>query len=166
MDLFRSHAFMYPSEEYIGSMTVMNKDLSPTPEEVSRTINTAVPGFASGTFIVEKVDGQTVHCRNIFNINQLRPGGTISGPTLMGLADAAMYAAVFVNIGIVEMAVTQNLNINFLSKPSQRDLLAVAKPLKIGRRSIALEVSIYSEGESQMVAHVTGTYALPFVRES
>lgn len=80
---------------------------------------------------------------------------------MMGLADAAMYAAVLGALGRVEMAVTQNLNINFLSRPAQKDLIAEAVILRLGRRSAVLEVQLFSEGSDDMVAHVTGTYALP-----
>jgi uncharacterized protein (TIGR00369 family) len=100
-----------------------------------------------------------------FNERQLRPGGTLSGPTMMDLADAAMYASVLAEHGALEMAVTENLNINFLRRPAPRDLIAVAEPLKSGRRSMVLDVRIYSPGEpggeDALVAHATGTYALP-----
>ena len=129
--------------------------------DITRLIREGVPGSADTGFLVERIEGQSVHCRNIYRPSQLRPGGTLSGPTLMGMADAAMYAVVLASMGPLEMAVTQHLNINFLRKPAPCDLLAVAEPLKIGRRSMALEVRIYSEGDPAMVAHVTGSYALP-----
>jgi uncharacterized protein (TIGR00369 family) len=134
-----------------------------TADAINSLIHAGLPAAPDTGFIVERVEGQRVYCRNRYHANQLRPGGTLSGPTLMGLADAAMYAVVLANLGPLEMAVTQNLNINFLRKPVPRDLIAVAEPLKIGRRSVALEVRIYSEGDPAMVAHVTGSYALPYV---
>ena len=81
----------------------------------------------------------------------------------MGAADAAMYAAILGNLGALEMAVTQNLNINFLARPAAKDLIAEATILRRGRRSVVLEVGLFSEGKVDMVAHVTGTYALPHV---
>ena len=85
--------------------------------------------------------------RQAFNELSIRPGGTISGPTMMALADFAMYVAVLAAIGPVPLAVTINLNINFLRKPAQRDLTG--------------EVTIRSDGEEEPVAHVTSTYSIP-----
>jgi uncharacterized protein (TIGR00369 family) len=81
--------------------------------------------------------------------------------TMMTLADAAMYAAVMARLGRLEMAVTQNFTINFLSRPMPADLLARADILKAGRRTVVLEVKMYSEGSQSLVAHATGTYSLP-----
>jgi uncharacterized protein (TIGR00369 family) len=91
----------------------------------------------------------------------LRPGGTIAGPILMALADYAMYAVTLSMIGKVELAVTTNLNINFLRKPAPRDVLAEARILKLGKRLAVSEVVLRSEGEADAVAHVTGTYSIP-----
>lgn len=93
----------------------------------------------------------------------LRPGGTVSGPVMMALADAAMYALVLSRIGPVELAVTTNLSINFLRKPLPGDVLAEARLLKLGKRLAVGEVSLYSDGESvdEPVAHVTSTYSIP-----
>jgi uncharacterized protein (TIGR00369 family) len=59
------------------------------------------------------------------------------------------------------MAVTTNLNINFLRKPGRGDLIADAKLLKVGKRLVVGEVAIYSDGEGDPVAHVTSTYSIP-----
>jgi uncharacterized protein (TIGR00369 family) len=91
----------------------------------------------------------------------IRPGGTISGPTMMALADFAMYVAVLASIGPVPLAVTTNLNINFLRKPAQADLLAEAKMMKLGKRLAVGEVAIRSDGHADLVAHVTSTYSIP-----
>lgn len=91
----------------------------------------------------------------------VRPGGTISGPTMMALADFAMYVAVLASIGPVPLAVTTNLNINFLRKPTQADLLAEAKLMKLGKRLAVGEVSVRSDGQAELVAHVTSTYSIP-----
>jgi uncharacterized protein (TIGR00369 family) len=93
--------------------------------------------------------------RQAFRAASLRPGGTISGPTLMALADFTMYVAVLAAIGPVPLAVTINLNINFLRKPAQRDLMAEARLLKLGKRLATGEVIIRSDGEDAPVAHVT-----------
>ena len=99
--------------------------------------------------------------RQTFRAGSLRPGGTISGPTMMALADFAMYVAVLAAIGPVPLAVTINLNINFLRKPAQRDLLAEARLLKLGKRLATGEVTIRCDGEDAAVAHVTATYSIP-----
>ncbi|WP_305857570.1 PaaI family thioesterase [Balneatrix alpica] len=94
--------------------------------------------------------------------DHLRPGGTVSGPSMMGLADVALYAALLSRIGPVALAVTTSLNINFLRKPKAGvDLLAEAKMLKVGKRLAVGEVLLYSEGDDEPVAHATLTYSIP-----
>jgi uncharacterized protein (TIGR00369 family) len=99
--------------------------------------------------------------RQAFREVSLRPGGTISGPTMMALADIAMYVALLAAIGPVPLAVTINLNINFLRKPARCDLVAEARLLKLGKRLAVGEVTIRSDGEEEPVAHVTSTYSIP-----
>src|SRR3954451_12716677 len=105
------------------------------------------------------------HCgcrvRRKFRESSLRPGGTISGPTMMGLTDFAMYVSVLASVGPVPLAVTTNLNINFLRKPSQRDLIAEVRLIKLGKRLAVGEVSIRQDGEEDMVSHATATYSIP-----
>lgn len=91
----------------------------------------------------------------------LRPGGTVSGPTLMTLADLVFYAALLSNIGRVALAVTTNLNFNFLRKPEPRDLVAQCRLLKLGKRLAVGEALIFNEGSDQLVCHATGTYSIP-----
>ncbi len=92
----------------------------------------------------------------------LRPGGTVSGPTLMGLADAALYAAILGEIGLVALAVTTNLNINFLRKPAaNKAIIADCRLIKVGKVLIVGEVLLYSEGSEEPVAQATGTYSIP-----
>jgi len=94
--------------------------------------------------------------------SHLRPGGTVSGPTMMLLADLAMYAAILNTIGSVVLAVTTNLNINFLRKPEpNRNLIGESKLMKIGKRLIVGEVSIFSENDPKLLAHATCTYSIP-----
>ena len=99
--------------------------------------------------------------RRKFREASLRPGGTISGPTMMGLTDFAMYVAILASVGPVPLAVTTNLNINFLRKPTQRDLIAEVRLIKLGKRLAVGEVEIYSDGEEEMAAHATSTYSIP-----
>jgi uncharacterized protein (TIGR00369 family) len=92
----------------------------------------------------------------------LRPGGTVSGPTLMALADFAMYVVLLSAIGPIGLAVTTNLNINFLRKgqPGQ-DIMAAAKLLKLGSRLAVGEVRLLSGTSPDPIAHVTSTYSIP-----
>ncbi len=96
-----------------------------------------------------------------FNPDLIRPGGTIAGPALMALADATLYAVVLGMIGRVELAVTTSLNINFLRKPPQADVIAKGRILKLGKRLAVGEVLLYSDGMDEPVAHVSGTYSIP-----
>ncbi len=92
---------------------------------------------------------------------QLRAGGTVSGPTLMTLADTALYAAVLSQIGHEPLAVTSDLTIHFLRKPPPAAVIGEARLLRIGRRLAVGEVRIRSEASDVLVAHATGTYAIP-----
>jgi uncharacterized protein (TIGR00369 family) len=117
--------------------------------------------YAGCGLSLERVDYGNVRVRRHFNEDYIRPGGTISGPTMMELADFAMYVAVFSAVGPLPLAVTINLNINFLRRPAPADLVAEAKLLKVGKRLAVGEVAIYSDGLEEPVAHVTSTYSLP-----
>ncbi len=110
---------------------------------------------------VEQLDMGMARIRIPFRDDFIRPGGTIAGPVLMGLADLAMYGAVLSLIGPVELAVTTNLNINFLRRPSPGDVIAEARILKLGKRLAVGEVSLFRDGEDELVAHVTSTYSIP-----
>ena len=93
---------------------------------------------------------------------ELRPGGTVSGPVMMTTADVALYVALLGEIGIVPLAVTTSLNFNFMRKPAaDRRIVCVCKLLKLGRTLAVGEVSLYSEGQDDRVAHAVGTYAIP-----
>jgi uncharacterized protein (TIGR00369 family) len=116
---------------------------------------------ARGRYKVEKVGAKGVRLRAAYHDDQIRPGGTLSGPTMMTLADLSLYIAVLASVGPEALALTTNLNINFLRKPSPRDLLAECRLLKLGKRLAVGEVTIYSDGEDEPVAHVTGTYSIP-----
>ena len=115
---------------------------------------------ASGLSIEEVWHGGG-RVRQAYQEQFIRPGGTISGPTMMGLTDFAMYVAILASIGPVPLAVTTNLNINFLRKPAPRDLIAEARLIKLGKRLAVGEVSIRQEGEEDMVSHATATYSIP-----
>jgi acyl-coenzyme A thioesterase PaaI-like protein len=93
---------------------------------------------------------------------ELRPGGTVFGPVLMTVADVGLYVALLGQIGIVPLAVTTNLTINFLRKPAaQRRILGVCQLVKVGKVLAVGEVRLYSEGLPEVVAHAVGTYSIP-----
>jgi uncharacterized protein (TIGR00369 family) len=121
--------------------------------------------FGSGDTRIESADGETCLLRQRYNDGMLRPGGTVSGPTLMALADCAMYVVLLSAIGPVGLAVTTSLNINFLRKgqPGQ-DVFAEAKILKLGKRLAVGEVALLSGTSPDPVAHVTATYSIPNAR--
>lgn len=98
-----------------------------------------------------------------FTANQrhLRPGGTVSGPSMMALADLAAYVVILGHIGPQALAVTTNLNINFLNKPGPGAMLATCRILKMGKRLIVVDCAIESEGQDGLVAHATATYSVP-----
>jgi acyl-coenzyme A thioesterase PaaI-like protein len=111
---------------------------------------------------IEVVGARGATVRHHIGQGELRPGGTVSGPVLMEVADIALYVAILGEIGIVPLAVTTGLNINFLRKPSaENDIIGVCRLLKVGRSLVIGEVNLYSEGEDQPVAHAVGTYSIP-----
>ena len=118
--------------------------------------------FLSGDISIESADGTTCLLRQRYSDQMLRPGGTVSGPTLMALADCAMYVVLLSAIGPVGLAVTVNLSINFLRKgaPGQ-DVLAAARLLKLGKRLAVGEVSLLSGTLPDPIAHATSTYSIP-----
>lgn len=134
-----------------------------TVKDLERFLLAEFPqGFHSDSGLaIEAVWDGGCRVRQAFRQISLRPGGTISGPTMMALADFAMYVAVLAAIGPVPLAVTINLNINFLRKPAPRDLVAEARLLKLGKRLAMGEITICSEGQSGPVAHATSTYSIP-----
>jgi len=118
--------------------------------------------FPQSSGIVEEVGNRAATVRMPVGFNELRPGGTVSGPVMMAAADLALYVAILGAIGIVPLTVTTNLNINFLRKPAaDRDIMAVCRLLKIGKTLAVGEVSLYSEGDPDRVAHAVGTYSIP-----
>jgi uncharacterized protein (TIGR00369 family) len=114
-----------------------------------------------GHITIEELGGKSARARFRVGKQHLRPGDTVSGPALMALADVTMYAALLGEIGLQPLAVTTNLNINFLRKPAQMDVIGEARLLKVGRRLAVGEVTLYSDGDAEPVAHVTCTYSIP-----
>lgn len=134
-----------------------------TVEELERFLSGEFPQafHPQSGLTIEKIWFGGARVRQAYSEKFIRPGGTISGPTMMMLADFALYCAVLAAIGPVGLAVTTSLNINFLRKPAQRDLIAEAHILKLGQRLAVLDTNIYSDGMEEPVAHVTSTYSIP-----
>ena len=137
-----------------------------TVSELEAFLDETFPQLHHGgrTYFVEEVGPMTARMRCDYHEKHLRPGGTISGPTMMALADLALYAAILAQIGPVALAVTTSLNFNFLRKPGQAALIGEARLLKLGKRLAIGEVSLFSQGSSEIVCHATGTYSIPAER--
>ena len=120
-----------------------------------------VPFVGSLGIRVETLDAGRCVLRVPFRDDFLRPGGTVSGPIQMALADIVMYGVVLSLLGRVDLAVTTNLTCNFLRRPKPVDLIGDGRILKLGKRLAVGEVLLYSDGETEPVAHVTCTYSIP-----
>ena len=117
--------------------------------------------FPQSKCVLEAIGERTSIVSHAIGFNELRPGGTVSGPLLMTVADVALYAAVLGEVGLVALAVTSNLSISFLTKPAaDKDIVGYAKLTKVGRTLVMGDVMLYSRGVEQPVAQVMGTYAL------
>jgi len=112
-------------------------------------------------FSVTEIGAGTCRMRMAYHESQLRPGGTISGPAMMQLADVSIWVALLGAIGAVPLAVTTNLSINFLRKPEPRALISTCRMMKIGKSLAVGEASLTSEGSDDVVAHAVATYAIP-----
>ena len=134
-----------------------------TAKELEELLSPEFPGMFNpqGGYGIEEVWFGGSRVRKRYHARSLRPGGTIAGTTMMTLADFAPYVAVLASIGWVPLAVTTNLTINFLKKPPQRDLVAVARLIKLGKRLAVADVAIRSDGDEDLVAHAVSTYSIP-----
>ncbi|HEX8167212.1 MAG TPA: PaaI family thioesterase [Beijerinckiaceae bacterium] len=133
-----------------------------TREEVEAFLDREFPQIrGQGRYAVEAVGPLSARVRLGFEERHLRPGGTLSGPAMMALADLSLYVAILASIGPVGLAVTTNLSFNFLRKPARADLVADCRLIKLGKRLAVGEVELRSDGESGIVCHATGTYSIP-----
>jgi uncharacterized protein (TIGR00369 family) len=131
----------------------------PTKEDV---IEFLVREFPQNRCVIDAVENGAATVIHPVDRDHLRPGGTVSGPLLMTVADIAIYVAILATIGIVPLAVTTSLTINFLRKPvADRAIVGKCKLIKVGRSLIVGEVALHSLGDDTMVAHAVGTYAVP-----
>jgi acyl-coenzyme A thioesterase PaaI-like protein len=130
-----------------------------TKEEVSAFI---AAEFPQTKCVIREVGNRGSTVAHDIGLSELRPGGTVSGPVLMAVADVALYVALFGEIGIVPLAVTTSITVNFLRKPSaSRSVVGVCKLLKVGKSLAVGEVTLHSEGDPEPVAHAVGTYSIP-----
>ena len=136
-------------------------------EEVNELCEQSLPWVGMLGFEVEEIGQGSCRVRLPQKDAFLRPGGTVSGPALMSLADYGLYVAVLSAIGRVELAVTTNLTCNFLRRPKPGAVVADCRLLKLGKRLAYGEVSLYTEGAEAdgPVAHVTATYSIPPERD-
>jgi uncharacterized protein (TIGR00369 family) len=133
-------------------------------EGVTKLIDEQFPQLhATGRLIhVVDVAPRRARVRMIAAPQVIRPGGTISGPAMFTLADFSIYVAILAELGAAAVpAATASLNINFLTRPEAKDMLAEVKILRMGRRLVVGEVELNSEESGEIVAHAVGTYALP-----
>ncbi|MCK8784473.1 PaaI family thioesterase [Roseomonas sp. NAR14] len=130
------------------------------PEAIQNIVRAGVPLAGAWGVEVLAADAGTALLRLPHHADLLRPGGSISGPALMALADVAMWAALLSMTGGRDESLTSNLNITFLRRPAPRAVLAEARVLKRGARLAYGEVALRSEGSADVVAHVTTTWAV------
>lgn len=114
-----------------------------------------------GLMEVEAVGSMSARVRMKIGEAELRPGGTVSGPSMFALADCAFYIATLAMIGRESLTVTTNCSINFMRKPGPVDLIGEARIMKLGRSLSVGEVTVFSEGMAEPVAHATLTYSIP-----
>jgi acyl-coenzyme A thioesterase PaaI-like protein len=118
--------------------------------------------FPQSKCVVEEVGHRSATVSHAIGPAQLRPGDTVSGPLLMTVADVGLYVAILGTIGLVPLAVTTSLTINFMRKPSSRNpIVGVCRLMKVGRILVVGEVALYSDRNEEMVAHAVGTYSIP-----
>lgn len=119
-------------------------------------------GQVASDFVVERADAAGVGLRLAVAERHLRPGGTVSGPSIFALADVAMYLAILSRIGPVALTVTTNCSIDFLRKPAAgQDLRGEARVLKLGRSLAVGDVLVFSAGQAEPVARASLTYSIP-----
>lgn len=132
-----------------------------TPAEMTAFLAEVFPQVKDD-FIVDHLDGETVVIHMPISDRHLRPGGTVSGPTMFALADVAAYVATMAPIGPEALAVTTGCSMDFMRKPEAgRTLIAKARLLKLGRALSVTDVLVYSEGLDKPVARATMTYSIP-----
>jgi uncharacterized protein (TIGR00369 family) len=131
-----------------------------TTAELQEFLLNAFPDSPS-TMIVEDAGDFGVRLRLPVTKAHGRPGGTVSGPSLMGLADGAAWLSILAQIGPVALAVTTSLHIDFLRKPPLVDMVAEGRVLKLGKSLGVVDVSLWADGSDDLVAKAQVTYSIP-----
>jgi uncharacterized protein (TIGR00369 family) len=137
-----------------------------TPDELLKFLKDHFPQADQLGLAIEHLDDKTIRLRLPTDERHLRPGGTISGPTLVWLVDCGFYLLIMAQLGPVALAVTTNLNINFMRKPEPVDLIGEGRLMKLGKTLAVGDFTIWSDGKAEPVAHATVTYAIPPVAVS
>lgn len=132
-----------------------------SPADLLKFLEENFPQAGHLDLAIEHLDDRTIRVRLPTHERHLRPGGTISGPTLMWLTDCSFYLLILAQLGPVALAVTTNLNINFMRKPEPADLIGEGRLLKLGKTLAVGDFTIWSDGVEEPVAHATVTYAIP-----
>ncbi|MBN9538341.1 MAG: PaaI family thioesterase [Alphaproteobacteria bacterium] len=132
-----------------------------SPADLLKFLDEQFPQSSHLKLSIEHLDDKTIRLRLPTDESNLRPGGTISGPTLMWLADCGFYLLILAQLGPVALAVTTNLNINFMRKPEPGDLIGEGRLLKLGKSLAVGDFTMWSDGKPDPVAHATLTYAIP-----
>lgn len=128
-------------------------------EELEGIVREAFPDFEAPR--IESLEGDTLVMSQSVSTRNSRPGGTLSGPTMMALADNSAWLIILAHIGPVLLAVTTSLHIDFLRKPELTDLMARARLIKLGRHLAVVDVELFSRGSSDLVAKAQVTYSIP-----
>lgn len=131
--------------------------------ELQNILSGAFPGVEVP--VVEEINDDTVLVSQSITLRNSRPGGTLSGPTMMALADTSAWVAILAQLGPVLLAVTTSLHIDFLRKPQLDDLMARARVLKLGRKLAVVDVELFSRNSSDLVAKAQVTYSIPSSRD-
>ena len=132
-----------------------------TAEEFEKLVREGVPLAGQLEPRAIRLEPGIAHLRIPFKAEFIRPGGTVTGPIVMALADITMYAVVMTKPGPVEQAVTTHLSVAFMRRPTPTPLIAEGRLLKLGRRLAFGDVLVFNEGSRDPVAQVSITYSIP-----
>lgn len=134
-----------------------------TVDEILALLDREFPQIHEGgqSYYIDAISPGAASLRLHASDRHLRPGGTVSGPSMMALSDFAAYVVILAHIGPVALAVTTSLNINFVNKPDPGDIVADCTLLKLGKRLAVTECRLHSVAADTLVAHATATYSIP-----
>lgn len=153
-----------PLERRLGTLPAMDETPRVTVEAFERLLRETIPLTNVLGVRVDAIGWGSARVTLPGHPAWVRAGGTLSGPSIMALADTAIYAAVLSRVGLEPMALTSELSVRFLRRPPPADLHADATLLHLGRRTAVAEVRLHGGDAERLVAHATGTYALPTER--